>query len=277
MSAVLVTPILPCGDCAHLAVCAIRPLLAPIAESADVPGIESPHEAIRITIDLRVDCGHLLRVPEPGKGSKDVRLVAVRLPARPGDSKNLHVAAEPTAPRRGKGPEPSIVPRRPVRPLGPPMALCEPGCGDTFTEGLLGAHRRSCAAYAASREGKVREISGVGEPAPLHPASVAAAEHAEAERERFAERRQEAAREAADRTWAERNGEERPLTEWQTRVLDAIRETEGDQAAAALILGIEDTPARVSSVVQKLREQRRLPADVAELLDRRKAAKGRAS
>lgn len=295
MSAVTVTPVLPCAGCAHLAVCAIRPLLDPIAESADVPGIESPHEAIRISIDLRVDCSHFLGTVEPAS--------PVPVPVQVDNQQSRIAAAAldeaPPARRQGKGPEPSasrrvdgpaVVPARSEWPLGPPMAVCDPGCGNMFTEGLLGAHRRECESYAASRAGKVRDVGHRDGPAPLSPASVEAIETAEAENERFAQRRQDAAREAADRTWAERHdGIERPLpaeraqpgttglTANQERVVDAIRACGGDQAEAARRLGLEGTPARLYSAVQKLRKTGRLPADVAELLDRRKAAKGRAS
>lgn len=285
MSAVTVVPVLPCDGCAHLAVCSIRPLLAPLDEWAANPVLVPPHEAIRLTIDVRVDCGHFL-----DGGTQAAPSAAVADHASEYSSPIPEPAAAATQTVK---PPPGATPvagRRLAKPLGPPMAVCDPGCGNMFTEGLLGAHRRECESYAASRAGKVRDVGHRDGPAPLSPASVEAIETAEAENERFAQRRQDAAREAADRTWAERHdGIERPLpaeraqpgttglTANQERVVDAIRACGGDQAEAARRLGLEGTPARLYSAVQKLRKTGRLPADVAELLDRRKAAKGRAS
>jgi hypothetical protein len=55
---VIATPELPCGGCAHAAVCSIRPLLDPA--SLAVRGPDRPHEAIRIGVRITLECDHYL-------------------------------------------------------------------------------------------------------------------------------------------------------------------------------------------------------------------------
>lgn len=156
-------------------------------------------------------------------------------------------------------------------PLGAPTVVCDPGCGATILQAVIGEHRRTCPevlAFKAAR-GVTQIPDRYQEPAAPPPADD------------FAARRDQAAHDAAARTWSRSHpDDETPaaapavaappanaLTHHERKVLASVMRHDGDRKAAAGELNI--SPENLGVTLDRVARKGQLPLELIERLPAR--------
>lgn len=186
----------------------------------------------------------------------------------PGPSLNDADATDEPPALQQAAPDVTPVAVKRARPIGAPTVVCDPGCGETILQAVIGEHRRTCPevlAFKAAR-GVTQLPDRYLEPAAEAPTSD------------FAARRHQAARDAAARTW-DRNHPEgdapvvaappegRPLAGQERRVLASALRRKGDRRAVAAELGIH--AKTVESTLEHVGQKGHLPVELIQTLPAR--------